>query len=287
MSDTNNRFGNNLRHLRTINHKTIKELAKELNFSESAIKNYEGGRRTPSNEDLQKICEYFGVVMDSILYSDLTNMQPTDVMIEGHQLFDLWMELIPLVSSDRAMKNENFCCAYETCKSLFDRAKKGFSVMKEVVIGALDQFSNSFDEDQLPEAYANMMWIYFLFWNCIGTEEVNDCYEDAITNNKRLKIDYIEIKKMNNTKDSKLVRQAFIDEIDEKSFDMLEYLNERDEWSDLAHYYLALKYLFGFIDSGLQDEMNKMVGEQLLFSLAKIKNKYALQHIKVSLSLLD
>lgn len=53
---------------------TQSQLAKELNISPSAIGMYEQGRRKPSYELLENICDYFNVDMDYLMgRSDIKN----------------------------------------------------------------------------------------------------------------------------------------------------------------------------------------------------------------------
>ncbi|WP_315337598.1 XRE family transcriptional regulator [Fusobacterium pseudoperiodonticum] len=53
---------------------TQSQLAEELNISPSAIGMYEQGRRKPSNELLEEICDYFNVDMDYLMgRSDIKN----------------------------------------------------------------------------------------------------------------------------------------------------------------------------------------------------------------------
>ena len=53
---------------------TQSQLAEELNISPSAIGMYEQGRRKPSYELLEEICDYFNVDMDYLMgRSDIKN----------------------------------------------------------------------------------------------------------------------------------------------------------------------------------------------------------------------
>ena len=53
--------------LRKENNMTQEQLAKELNISPSAVGMYEQGRRKPSYELLQEICDYFNVDIDYLM----------------------------------------------------------------------------------------------------------------------------------------------------------------------------------------------------------------------------
>ena len=62
---------------------TQSQLAKELNISPSAIGMYEQGRRKPSYELLENICDYFNVDMDYLMgRSDIKNRYQAGVKYE-------------------------------------------------------------------------------------------------------------------------------------------------------------------------------------------------------------
>lgn len=63
----NNIFGNRLRNLRISENITGVELGKILNVTKVAISNWESGKRTPDQETLTKIADYFDVTTDYLL----------------------------------------------------------------------------------------------------------------------------------------------------------------------------------------------------------------------------
>lgn len=63
----NNIFGNRLRNLRISENITGVELGKVLNVTKVAISNWESGKRTPDQETLTKIADYFDVTTDYLL----------------------------------------------------------------------------------------------------------------------------------------------------------------------------------------------------------------------------
>lgn len=62
-----NIFGNRLRNLRISENITGVELGKVLNVTKVAISNWESGKRTPDQETLTKIADYFDVTTDYLL----------------------------------------------------------------------------------------------------------------------------------------------------------------------------------------------------------------------------
>ena len=66
-------FSLNIKYLRKKKGLSQKELAKELNCTNTTISNWEVGIRVPESIDLPMIAEYFGVSIDDLLTKDLMN----------------------------------------------------------------------------------------------------------------------------------------------------------------------------------------------------------------------
>ncbi|GAA0115688.1 helix-turn-helix domain-containing protein [Clostridium senegalense] len=71
-------FDKRLRKLRIDNELSQKSLADILGISPSTVAMYEQGRRTPDNEMLKKIANYFNVSVDFLLGNSNSNTPPTD-----------------------------------------------------------------------------------------------------------------------------------------------------------------------------------------------------------------
>ena len=64
------RFNDNLRNLRIQRNMTQLQLARDLGTSQSAVAAWENAAREPDFKTIQKIADYFGVTMSSLLPSD-------------------------------------------------------------------------------------------------------------------------------------------------------------------------------------------------------------------------
>lgn len=85
--------------LREIRHRaglTMKELADRIGCSESAVSQYETGKRQPDYETLLKISDYFGVSVDDILGNGKAD-QETERLLEQLKRPEL-RELIDIAS---------------------------------------------------------------------------------------------------------------------------------------------------------------------------------------------
>lgn len=73
------KIGNKLKELRKQKKLTQEELAKKSELSKNAIWNYENGKRTPSYENLQKICNALQISLPLLLIEQCKlNNGPTD-----------------------------------------------------------------------------------------------------------------------------------------------------------------------------------------------------------------
>ncbi len=66
----------NLRMIRKAHHMTMKELADKIDVSESAISQYENGKRQPSYETLIKLTRIFEVSSDYLLGIEAESSEP-------------------------------------------------------------------------------------------------------------------------------------------------------------------------------------------------------------------
>ena len=80
-------FKDRLKALRKENHLTQVQLAKMLNYSYTAIANYESGRNEPSIKDLKKIAAIFHVSLDYLLC--VTNIRYPQMEDESMQFQEL------------------------------------------------------------------------------------------------------------------------------------------------------------------------------------------------------
>ena len=79
-------------------------------------------------------------------------------------------------------------------------------------------------------------------------------------------------------------RISFIADFDEIINEALKALKSEQEWSDLADYYLALRYVLGMVDTDLSPEMNSAVGMQMMLSFMTLGNSHAFTFCKTCLS---
>lgn len=72
MENVRERVGKNLRCIRQAFKLTLAEAAKNFGITASALSHYELGRSEPSLTILVKICKFYDVKLDRLVYTDIT-----------------------------------------------------------------------------------------------------------------------------------------------------------------------------------------------------------------------
>lgn len=119
---------------------------------------------------------------------------------------------------------------------------------------------------------------------------VPDCrYEQTSIIAKQIALQKLSIKDYMFLKDTEDVsitekKAGFISDFDEIVTKALKTLKSEQEWSDLADYYLALRYVVGMVDTELSTEMNSAVGMQMMLSFMTLGNSHAFTFYKTCLA---
>ena len=79
-------LSNNIRFLRKRRDLTQMELAEELGVKRASIGSYEEDRSEPRLETITKVCEFFNVSIDDLIYKDLSKVSKNEVIIDNNKL---------------------------------------------------------------------------------------------------------------------------------------------------------------------------------------------------------
>lgn len=282
-------FASNLKHLRKIFGETQEDLADFLFTSKSAISNYENGLRFPGEDVLNKISKHYQVTLSQLLNEDLTVTPSVFDYIKSldedscHLLNRIF---IPFKLKDSLTSKEYKKAFEEHLKLLYGSIEE-----KETVdIGfIIDVYEESIGNCDKPIFLLNFLSFYFL----MGLSFLNT--SDDTLDLEQFK-SYLRTKKRNK-KDIKKVLSNFFyldsDEFGNENVD-LESRREFDEsllfiieklkktqYSDVAYYYFALRYVCNIPNNGENRATNRLIGMTLINDLAEINNKYANKFIAI------
>ena len=282
-------FASNLKHLRKSFGETKEDLADFLFTSKSAISNYESGVRFPDEDVLNKISKHYQVTLSQLLNEDLTVTPSLFDYIKSldedsyHLLNRIF---IPFKLKDSLTSKEYKKAFEEHLKLLYGSIEE-----KETVdIGfIIDVYEESIGNCDKPIFLLNFLSFYFL----MGLSFLNT--SDDTLDLEQFK-SYLRTKKRNK-KDIKKVLSNFFyldsDEFGNENVD-LESRREFDEsllfiieklkktqYSDVAYYYFALRYVFNIPNNSENRATNRLIGMTLINDLAEINNKYANKFIAI------
>ena len=282
---SNDRIRNNIRSLRKAYGETQLELAQALNSSHTTISGYETGQNMINQEAIQKIAKHFGVPVDELLNGDFSADREINIDTDfTYKHIDIFF---PIVSTETALTNDIFKRTVNNQKSIYDGLKRKsldeFWYYFEECIGGYEESRN--DNNCLYESAANMLGLLtFHLMSLHSTvralEEPPAATIKAAKNDSRIR----SVLGKNNSETISDIK-GMLDEY--KKMNMEDSINEligvlksSSEWSQIGDYYLAQQFVWGILDNNLDPEINCLIGREIMFAFASMKNHYAVQFIK-------
>lgn len=279
-----NQLGRNIQHLRIIHNETLEELGGIIHCARSTVKGYENGRRRPDFQTLQLLAAHYNKPIDELLYADLTELESISIdMNSPSHIMELMKTILPLYSSEDAMGNANFKNGYELSQRLLAAFSNAEVLPGNMIVRIFESFANATDESENLEAVANLVWSIFIWWSQIYDINQILSLQNKLQSKKLSFKDWMQFK---DTEDASVAekRVSFITDFGAIITEALKALKSEPEWSDLADYYIALRYIVGMVDTDLSAEMNSAVGMQMMLSFMMLGNSYAFKFCKICLS---
>lgn len=278
MSD--NQLGKNIQHLRMIYNETLDELGSIIHCAKSTVKGYENGSRKPDLQILQLLSVHYNKSVDELLYMDLSGLENIAIDLSSSvHTTELMRKILPLHCSEKALKNQNFKNGYDLSQKVLDAFSNAEVLSGNIIVRIFEAFVNASDESESPEAIANLIWSVFIWWSQIYDTNKLLSLQDKLLSKKLTSKDFMMLK---DTEDISVKQKkiSFISDFDEILTEAIKTLKLDQDWSDLADYYLALRYMVGMIDTDLPTEMNSAVGVQMMLSFMALGNNYAFTFCK-------
>ena len=279
-----NQLGRNIKHLREMHAETLDELGAVVHCAKSTVKGYENGSRKPDLQTLQAIGMHYNKTVDELMNTDLTDLG--DLTLDLNSLsgmIQLINVIVPLYRSDKAMENDNFRKGYELAQRLLDGFSKAEVMSGNIIVRIFESFITAAEESESPESVANLMWSIFVWWTQMYDPDQMLSLQNKMLSKKLTFKDYMKLRDTEDVK-TKEKRASFIKDFDEIINVTLRALKSEQEWSDLADYYLALRYVVGMVDTELTYEMNSAVGMQMMLSFMTLGNDLAFKFCDTCLS---
>ena len=281
-----NILGKNIKQMRIMHGETLEEFETVIHASKSTVQGYESGRRVPDIATIKIIAEYYGKTVDELINNKLyeyAEFDPTKT-VNMDEMIDVFLHILPVVETDEACKNESFLKGITEIRNMMNSFRQCTEVKGLIISEIVDYFISAV-EDNIIEAAANIIWCVFFIWTQQYTDLEKMRKLQTRINNGEIDLKELRYEYQKDAKKTLSKKKDFICEIDDLLIELISELKLTEQWSQLGDYYLALRYVLGLIDTEYSDEMNQVIGIQMLLAFAQVGNRYALDFLEKSISM--
>lgn len=283
-------LGLNILALRKAYGKSQLEMAMDLNVKDNTISQYETGTQVPTRDMILKIAKYFRITENELIYGDFSNLEKIDIDAEkiadlnyNIQCFD---DMFPIICDDEALKNENFKKAYQINMQVHDIIAQGKDLEEEKIDELIELYEKAYKEGVI-EGIANILWWIMVYGYIIRmstpslvekAETYSKLSPEQIMDETLLNIEDEEYSEENKEYEKEVLE--YIVETEKDFFKYIKILKRSTKYSDLADYYIALRYIFGLYNNSQTLELNRTIGTELSYTLDELGNKYIKKALK-------
>ena len=75
-------------------------------------------------------------------------------------------------------------------------------------------------------------------------------------------------------------KREYVKDSQDGMLQLIRILKQSDTYSDLADYYLAMRYAIGMVANDYSDDLNKTIGMEMLTAYASLGNQYVLNYFR-------
>ena len=263
------KLGANIRSLRIAYGETQEQLGEAIYVEKNTVSYYENGKREPNKETLTAIANHFMVSVGELLHCDLTAVRT--ITVDKDAFWENIDIILPIVSSEKALTNENFKKAFDAHKAFYEELHKVSMDGIDNVDVCIDGYLEAVEDDEIEaEAAANFIALWYLLMMSMKAAPTIMKNKPAALRQVAAKDEKVR-KVIENTDPSFAAdAKAALSEIDD------------DEMKDLADYYLALQYVWNLVDNDLDWGFNQRIGAEMMNAFVTVKNVYAARFMKYS-----
>ena len=286
------KLGWNVKCLREAYRLTEEQLAYAVGITRQAICNYENGSRIPNRDIIVKLASHFNITEDELIYGDFSNMTYPGEMIENTEAVKNSVDIyLPMLSSETALKNSSFKNALASHQAIYAGLKCGVPYSDSELEKCTELYEIALNEGVI-EGAGNLLWWFMFMGMGYSHYELLDGVE-ALENHLISGEEFLQRHYLKNCdEESRNVspeiaevrreRRQFLRESEEQIRFLLQTLKNDSEYSDLADYYLALRYCLGVVYNNNSDALNKTIGEEMMVAFSHWGNKYVLDFLRAS-----
>ena len=277
------KLGNNIRCLRVAYGETQEQLGDAIGVEKNTVSSYEKGRTEPNKKILSLIAAHYMISVEELLSYDFSGMDK--ITFNQNEFWEQIDVILPVTSSENAIKNEHFKKAYSIHRKFFDELQKQKLDNIDKAMICFEEYIDAFDdENSREEAAANFIGLWYLLMVMIKlVPKVMKNKTAALTQikSKNPKIGRkLENIDPNFEKDANDLVSEFDDlELNEMLSEFMKSIKKSGKWYELGDYFLALQFFFNLVDNDMTWEFNRRVGVEMLIAFASVGNPYAAHFI--------
>lgn len=284
----------NIRFLRKLYGESPEDLGEVLHCGRTAVYNYET-IRIPDHETLVAIANHYSISVEMLMKVDLSDLDNFNLRFDPNAFFRSILNIMPVYLPKNKPEDQAFNAAIEYQQKLFE----AFSYIKfsnqnsiEVAFDKLFSDDSSeclslypkyYDSEYKAIASANYLSLIFLFWVFFSSiERMKDHPAYLHTMELQSLIKARDVDAMVGDINDEILNSCdeFRDEYYDEVNKMIRALKNEPHWSDLADYYIALRYTTGFVNNGLESTFNNHIGMELMTTYASLGNSIAICFLK-------
>lgn len=281
------RLSENIKYLRKYYGESQEELAAAVGAGEkTAVSNYERGIHMPKRDVVFAIAKHYRITADDLInrkYDDLTPI-PDKTFGDIEYCKEEISKLFPVITSERALKQEEFTKAANLQKNIYEQISPGYTEYSDW-IKCVELYKSSaekgYREGSANYVRENLLIIFALslitskfIWNFDRLKNQTKLAE-IIRNNILPAVDDEEYEK----EEEYIEFTEFVNEYIEKNriniIAHIYLLKHSKEYAELGDYYFAWCYKCGLLGISLSQEMRDTVCDTLFSGFATMGNKYA------------
>lgn len=279
-----NQLGTNIRSLRKAYGETQEQLGEIVYVEKNAISNYENGKREPNKKTLSAIAKHYMVSVEELLHEDLSNLDR--ITIDKDSFWKYIYFILPIVSSEKAAENPSFQKAHQVHEILYEESSHiSLDWISKMGICFGNYLKAIQDAEIEAESAANIVALWFLLM--VYTQMVPDLIKNKSAVLSQIISTDEKLRKTLTDPDSSFfwdAKEHHMDtsenEMDDLIFEMLTVIKKSRNWSDLADYYLALRYVWNLVDNDLECGFNRRIGVEMMYTFVSVENMYALRFLE-------
>lgn len=270
---------NNIRCLRVAYGETQEQLGDAIGVEKNTVSSYEKGRTEPNKKILSLIAAHYMISVEELLSYDFSGMDK--ITFNQNEFWEQIDVILPVTSSENAIKNEHFKKAYSIHRKFFDELQKQKLDNIDKAMICFEEYIDAFDdENSREEAAANFIGLWYLLMVMIKL--VPKVMKNKTAALMQVKSKDTKIKRILENIDPDFEKDAddLVNEFDDLELnkmlsDFMKSIKKSDKWYELGDYYLALRFFFNLVDNDMTWEFNRRLGIEMLSAFASVGNPYA------------